>query len=281
MFTAVNIYSLKNGGRRKKMVNHRNALDRSRTRRNDEFYTRDDDVVWALKTYSKSLRGRHLILPCDGPRSAFTRLCGEAGLDFEASTGDFESALSKAEQGSIVFTNPPFSIFAGFIHACEEARCSILCLGPVTAPSLRGLEAEFLAGELAVAGPWVKRFTGPDGEEKAALSQWYSTPDLMPEGWSKLPMPPFRGKPGHAYEEYENLTGGIEVPRIDLIPPAFEGKMGVPITIFRHAYEEDFELLGIRRGDDGQWLRIKGGRTPFARAIIQRKQNETIQEVEE
>ena len=50
-------------------------LTAARNARNDEFYTRLEDVEAELLPCAGDFRGRRVLCPCDGPESAFVRFC--------------------------------------------------------------------------------------------------------------------------------------------------------------------------------------------------------------
>ena len=54
------------------------------------------------------------------------------------------------------------------------------------------------------------------------------------------------------------------------IPKDYYNIMGVPITFLDKHNQNQFEIVGFRKGDDGKDLRI-GGKDKFSRVLIKRK----------
>lgn len=125
-------------------------LHAARRKKDDEFYTRREDIDRELAHYEDQLRGQIVYCNCDDPdksqfvayfRDNFTRLglkkliathfATEAGsakklvktADSEEITllsgnGDFRSqeCLDLLDECDIVVTNPPFSLFREFVN---------------------------------------------------------------------------------------------------------------------------------------------------------------------
>ena len=68
------------------------------------------------------------------------------------------------------------------------------------------------------------------------------------------------------YETYDNYDA-IEVPKLDLIPKDYEGKMGVPTSFMKYYPELDYEILEKKMD-----LKLNGKQL-FIRLIIKKKTN--------
>ena len=123
-------------------------LHKAKKTKNDEFYTRTEDIEKELSHYTEQLRNKWIYSPCDDYRWSnfpkyFTEHFNELGLkhytctnynigdgayrmdyDGENTTitelqgdGDFRSdeCTEIMKQCDIVITNPPFSLFRDFI----------------------------------------------------------------------------------------------------------------------------------------------------------------------
>lgn len=131
------------------MSNKNGNLHKAKTEKNDEFYTRYEDIEKEMLHYAKQLNGKWVYSPCDDFRwsefknyfvSNFSVLglshytCtnydigdGAYRYDYDGTTetvsrlegnGDFRSAECTAikDDADIVVTNCPFSLFRDFIY---------------------------------------------------------------------------------------------------------------------------------------------------------------------
>lgn len=105
-------------------------LNKAKSVKNDEFYTRFEDLK-GLET--AELAGKKIFLPCDSKDSAFCLKMKELNLDFKNSTRDMLSkeSLELAKEADIVITNPPFSILRAIIEVYEENGIKFTLLAPV------------------------------------------------------------------------------------------------------------------------------------------------------
>ena len=71
------------------------------------------------------------------------------------------------------------------------------------------------------------------------------------------------------YPKYDNCNA-INVDKTKDIPKDYYNIMGVPITFLDKYNQNQFEIVGFRKGDDGKDLRI-GGKDKFSRVLIKRK----------
>lgn len=142
------------------------SLNLARTEKNDEFYTRYEDVEKEAENYSGQLEGQHIYCPCDDYRfSKFVQFfkdnfhrfklkkltatnydIGAGAYVYEydgenekiaqlPGSGDFRSdeVIEYLKQCDIVVTNPPFSLFREFIAQVLEYDKKFLIIGNVNA----------------------------------------------------------------------------------------------------------------------------------------------------
>lgn len=143
------------------------SLHQARVAKNDEFYTRLEDIADELRHYRHHFRDKVVFLNCDNPEwSNFWRYFesnfDDLGLKRLISThyhptertyklvmerdesgdlvktktdlegnGDFRSqeCLDLLDEADIVCTNPPFSLFREFIHTLVEHKRSFIVIG--------------------------------------------------------------------------------------------------------------------------------------------------------
>ena len=71
------------------------------------------------------------------------------------------------------------------------------------------------------------------------------------------------------YPKYDNYDA-IEVSKVSDIPMDYDGVMGVPITFLDKYCPEQFEIVKFRKGDDDKDLAVNG-KTPYFRILSKRK----------
>ena len=137
-------------------------LHKAKKHKNDEFYTRYEDIAKELQHYSDQFKGKTVLLNCDNPKYSqfwqyfkdnFDTLeleklvathyvesgnscavelttSGEVYTELQGS-GDFRSAevVHYLEQADIVVTNPPFSLFREFVAQLLEYDKRFLIIG--------------------------------------------------------------------------------------------------------------------------------------------------------
>lgn len=131
------------------MAKNNSHLHKAKKAKNDEFYTRYEDIENELSHYGEHLKGKWIYSPCDDYRFSqfknyFVQNFSSLGLthytctnydlgdgafryDYDGETetvvplqgnGDFrsEECTKIKEECDIVVTNPPFSLFREFIE---------------------------------------------------------------------------------------------------------------------------------------------------------------------
>ena len=158
-------------------------LHSAKRAKNDEFYTRLEDVEAELQHYPNAFRGKVVYLNCDDERSAFwkyfSRHFEELGLKELVATkypegllyrlksaggtvevveldgdGDFRSpeCVEVLKQADVVVTNPPFSLFRALIEQLSEHGKEFLLLGNLNAVTYKEVWPLIQAGELWLGG---------------------------------------------------------------------------------------------------------------------------------
>ena len=158
-------------------------LHSAKRAKNDEFYTRLEDVEAELQHYPNAFRGKVVYLNCDDERSAFwghfSRRFTALGLNELVATkypegllyrlktaggavevvelegdGDFRSpeCVAVLEQADIVVTNPPFSNFRALIGQLMEYDKKFLLLGNLNAATYKEVWPLIQASKLWLGG---------------------------------------------------------------------------------------------------------------------------------
>lgn len=255
-------------------------LTAARMAKNDEFYTRIEDVGKELQHYKEEFRGQRVYLPCDDPeRSAFWRFfrermsdwhirrltatCCSPGkrayvwhLDADSGAaqkvpidghGDFRSepCRSLMRECDIIVTNPPFSLLRSFLAQTVQSGRRFLIVGTLCSLAYSNVFPLLQAGRLhAGINAGSMKFVLPGGNHRMMGNICWLTnmePDVK-----RAPLPlsaVYKGNEAH-YPRYANFNA-INVDRLADIPADYDGMMGVPMTILARHCPEQFEIIDI------------------------------------
>lgn len=198
--------------------------------------------------------------------------------DYLQGDGDFRSNEIKLlrDEADIVITNPPFSLFRGFLAWVAEANKKFVIIGSMNAITYKETFALIQANRLWLGAtgngsdmvfgvPPGAEVKASDREKAARLgykgdftrlgnSCWFTCIDhgrrhqplsLMTKAENKK-FSRHKEVKGVGYPKYDNYDA-IEVPFTDAIPSDYDGLMGVPITFLDKYSPEQFEIFGITK----------------------------------
>ena len=186
------------------MCNNTN-LHRARATKNDEFYTRYEDIAKELANYTRQFAGKVVYCNCDdpftsrffqyfqvhfkelklkklitscyentfnkgeSPKALWSVFDGEHPLKIYelAGDGDFrsEECVRILKRADIVVSNPPFSLFRDYVNLLLQHNKKFLIVGPMNAVMYRNIFPQFKSGEMSFGLNPLKRFTVPAGAE--------------------------------------------------------------------------------------------------------------------
>lgn len=248
-------------------------LETAKQAKNDEYYTRREDVEAELQHYREALRGKWVYCNCDHPeRSEFCRyladVMDEWGIrrltatyfepDGEAEAwhrepggvlrreplgcdGDFRSDPCRTlmQISDVVITNPPFSLIREYIPQLLEYRKKFLIIAPITVIKNHAVFDEWQAGRI-----WTGVNHGMNGftaNEEGRLFHAGVGPTL----WLTNLQPSTKKPPvTRPFGKFANIDA-INIGSIREIPHDYYGVMGVPISYSMYHCPEQFEILGI------------------------------------
>lgn len=278
-------------------------LHTSKRIRNDEHYTRIEDVAQELQHYKQQLRGKRVYCPCDDYRwSAFceflTKNFDEFGLahltctcidngdgafryDYDGQTvsvtpltnGGFDSpeCTEILAECDIVITNGPFSLQSKLVRWIGGKEFLLIC--DKLSCSGQEIFPRFVRGEVRFG------YTIPYFEGLRGRCKWMTTLHVDSDARGKLSLN--KSYSPEAYPKYDNYDA-IEVGRVSDIPKDYYGEMGVPITALDKDLS-DFDIIGLM---DGEYTQVDeyvicnqgriNGRIKFKRLIIRRKKENRV-----
>ena len=259
------------------------SLGRARRKKNDEYYTRLEDIEAELQHYPDEFRDKIVYCNCDNPEmSNFWRYFKENferfGLKKLVSTyyqkdalvyrteydgetvsrapltgdGDFRSAecAEILDAADIVVTNPPFSLLREYIPLMVEHKKVFLIITSWTCPVYSKIFPYIRDGICQPGFTRPKFFDRPDGWVSSINAMWMTSlagDELPLTVWRKNQFLPLTEhyKP-EKYKKYDNFDA-IEVKYLKNIPCDYAGLMGVPVTYIQRHNPEQFELIGCTR----------------------------------
>ena len=258
------------------------SLHKAKDAKNDEFYTRIEDVAEELRHYKKHFAGKVVLCNCDDPTwSAFWRYFhlnfAELGLKKLISThydrteptykmeyeggddnnvevgvktmlegnGDFRSkeCLDLLDECDIVVTNPPFSLARAYAQCLREHGKQFVIIGDLNWITYKEIFPMLKDNEIWLGYSSVKEFVQPDGTiKKFGNKLWYTNLDIQKRHEKLILWKHFTPE---EYPAYLNVDNAINVDSVDNIPFDYYGIIGVPITFLSKYNPDQFEIIGI------------------------------------
>lgn len=219
--------------------------------------------------------------------------------------GDFRSTevIKLRDEADVIITNPPFSLFRGFLNWIVNASKKFLIIGNINAitykevfPLIKGNKAWLGAtgngNDMVFGVPEGAEVDEKDRQKAARLgyvgdytrlgnSCWLTNLD---HGRRHQPLAlmtmadnlKFNKKlDGKEYQKYDNYDA-IEVPYTNAIPSDYEGVMGVPISFLDKYCPEQFEIVGSDSYDKSPPTKKYGHKVKVKNGIRMKSQTGTM-----
>lgn len=257
------------------------CLHRAKDTKNDEFYTRLNDVENELEYYRQHFNDKIILCNCDDPtKSAFWEYFHinftELGLRKLISThydkenltyqmeydggndndinvgvvvplkgnGDFRSkeCLDLLDECDIVVTNPPFSLAREYMKILIEHNKKFIIIGDLNWITYKEIFPLLKNNQVWLGYNLIKGFMQPDGSiKKFGNKYWYTNLDI-PKRHEELNL--CNKYIPDEYPKYDNYDA-INVNKVSDIPYDYDGVMGVPITFMDKYNPNEFNILGF------------------------------------
>lgn len=151
--------------------------------KNDEFYTRYEDVKYYMNFWKDYLKDKIIYCPFDTDESAFVKYFKEelkAGRIRELiytsnnyeENGDIFDYVSKNE--GVVISNPPFSIYNKIINYFKRYDIKYVLVGPYLKICTKACYMELINGTLWRSYTVIENFSTQTGETKEVRCNWYN-----------------------------------------------------------------------------------------------------------
>lgn len=263
------------------------SLHAAKNAKNDEFYTRLEDINEEMNHYEDKFRGKVIYCNCDDPTwSAFWKYfhlnfsalglkklisthydkneptykmeyTGGDDNDIEVGVktplegnGDFrnQECLDLLDEADIVVTNPPFSLFREYVAVLMEHEKKFLIIGSLNAVKYSECFPFIMNNQMWLGNNNVHDFMQPDGTvKKFGNINWYTNLDFAKRHEKIILWKEYNDKEYPKYETYD----AIEVSKVTNIPVNYSGIMGVPISFMSKYNPEQFEIVGeFNHGSD-------------------------------
>ena len=285
----------------------------AKNKKNDEFYTRLEDIQKELDNYKEYFKEKIIYCNCDDIYSSnfykyfkdnFNKLgikkiiATNLSLDNTAyktefdnnskesrtelrGNGDFrsEECIKLLQESDIIITNPPFSLFREYIAQLIKYNKDFLIIGNMNAATYKEIFPLFKNNQVWFGYTSPKIFITPDRtEKKFGNILWYTNLESGKRHCRIQLKEKYYGNE-EKYPKYDNYDA-IEVSKVINIPYDYYGLMGVPVTFLNKYCPEQFELVGHDHdltGDGGAGISdgqfICNGKNVYKRVLIKLVKN--------
>lgn len=165
------------------MPNKNDNLLKARKSKNDEFYTRYDDVKYYMNFWKDYLKDKIIYCPFDTSESAFVKYFKEelkAGrireLIYTSNNYEENGAIFDyvSKNGGVVISNPPFSIYNKIINYFKIYDIKYILIGHYLKIATKACYIELISGKLWRSYTMIEKFLTPTGKEKEVTCNWYN-----------------------------------------------------------------------------------------------------------
>lgn len=281
--------------------------------KNDEFYTRLEDIEKELTNYKEYFKDKIIYCNCDDVEYSnfykyFKENFYELGIkkiiatnlslnktayktEFDNNSkevrtqlcgnGDFrsEECVELLKSADFVITNPPFSLFREYIAQLIKYNKKFLVIGNMNAATYKEIFPLFKNNQVWFGYTNPKIFITPDRtEKKFGNILWYTNLESG-KRHCRIDLKNCYYGNENSYPKYDNYDA-IEVSKVVNIPKDYYGLIGVPVTFLNKYCPEQFELVGHDHdltGDGGAGISdgqfICNGKNVYKRVLIKLVKN--------
>lgn len=260
------------------------SLHAAKDAKNDEFYTRLEDINKEMNHYEDKFRGKVVFCNCDDPKwsnfwkyfhSEFERLglkkliathlesdnsqsykieyIGGNDTDFEygiitplQGNGDFRSdeCITLLDEADIVVTNPPFSLFREYVAALIDHNKKFIIIGNKNAVKYKEFFPYLKNDKIWIGYESPSEFNTPTGMTKKVQGLCRWFTNLDIAKRHDILETTYLYSK-EEYATFDELKDVINVNRVNEIPIDYDGIMAVPITFMDKYNPKQFEILDM------------------------------------
>ena len=261
-----------------------NNLHAAKTAKNDEFYSRFEDINDEINReehgYVKHFKDSVVYCNCDDPEESnfwkffkirfrffqmkkliATHYSADKGASYKLEydgesvvktelkgNGDFrsEECVELLKESDIVVTNPPFSLARDFIALMFEYNKKFAVIGSQNWITYKEVFPLIKENRLWLGYTAPKQFVQPDGSiKKFGNICWFTNLDIPKRHVPINSKWKFEtGIKMGIYQKYDNYDAW-NVDKVAQIPGDFDGVLGVPITFLDRFCPEEFEIVAL------------------------------------
>lgn len=285
----------------------------AKNKKNDEFYTRLEDIQKELDNYKEYFKDKIIYCNCDdiylsnfykyfkdnfnklgikkiiATNLSLNNIAYKTEFDNNSKevrtqlrgNGDFrsEECVKLLQESDIIITNPPFSLFREYIAQLIKYNKNFLIIGNMNAATYKEIFPLFKNNQVWFGYTSPKIFITPDRtEKKFGNILWYTNLESG-KRHCRINLKNYYYGNENSYPKYDNYDA-IEVSKVINIPYDYYGLMGVPVTFLNKYCPEQFQLIGHDHdltGDGGAGISdgqfICNGKNVYKRVLIKLVKN--------
>ncbi len=228
-------------------------LNRARTNKNDEFFTRYNDIHKELKHYKEQFKNKIIYCNTDTIESHFIKYLNDNKQEYQIRAiilcnKDFRSkeSIYLLKQADIVITNPPFSLFREYLKQLVDYDKKFLIMGNCLASGYKDLFISIRDSKIKIGYHYGNMtFDIPENVPKLVKTTWFTNLYLnkdkkvieltdLTKTYNEIDYPKF--------DDYN----AINVDKLKDIPKDYFLPIGVPITYLAKHNDKLFRILGDR-----------------------------------
>ena len=244
-------------------------LNNAKQNKNDEFYTRYEDIEIFISQYQEHLKDKVIYCNCDDPSFSnfykffkinFTKLglkrliatyksdepyrydydgINEIKTPIESGLFEYNSnIINEFKDNIIIVTNPPFSLMRLYIHFLMNLNVKFMIIAPVTIISIVELFDYFKQNKIwALNRDLFRNFITPDNKIAEANSNFFGNIE------SKIPYYKFTKKYNNKeYQKYVN-SDCLYINKTENIPYDYKGYMAVPLPAIYILNKNQYNII--------------------------------------
>ena len=278
------------------MSNNKN-LHIAKKVKNDEFYTKYEDIENELKYYTEYFENKIIYCNCDDYlNSNFVKYFidnfqelklkkliatgylskklfiydGKNSIIENLNSGDFRDNIIYLKECDVVVTNPPFSLFREFITQLIKYNKNFIIMSNLNTITYKEVFPYIKENKIWMGKNFNKNLKFTNNEKKVAIA-WFTNIKNV-----NIKPPKLKCKEIEKYDIYDNYNA-INIDKLSDFPPLYDDIIGCPITILGYLkYDGKIEINGIkydiikfRKGDDNKDLKVNG-KDKYFRILIKK-----------
>ena len=247
-----------------------NNLTSAKKNKNDEFYTRREDIMNEVTFYTPQLKGKTIYCNCDNPDSSefyklFKNSFKALKLKGLIATGynpdgkgycamydgetecrpelygngsfDSEDCIEYLKAADIVITNPPFSLFREYISTLEKYNKKYLIIGNKNAITYKEVFKLLKEEKLSLGYTNPEEFIQPEEDKKISmkgLTKWFTNLDVD-----------IKYKQSRAKENYDISMSYVTYEGNEKNYPKYDNYNAINVDKSKDIPSDYFEEIGV------------------------------------